>query len=88
LYYQRTTFCCAFFFCDQNDSTQEEIIYKCFLFTVGSLSRKGFQNWVVKFSEARAKVTPLRLRLRQNSNDALVKQCDKCINVDGGHVEK
>jgi nitrate reductase assembly molybdenum cofactor insertion protein NarJ len=56
-------------------------------------------NWVEKFSRGLLKVaddeTEVRKCLRQRSKDvyaagfdALVKQCDKCIRVGGGYVEK
>jgi hypothetical protein len=63
------------------------------------LSRKAFHNWIEKFSQERVKVAndarPIGYWLRKQSKDfyaagfdALVKRCDKCVNVDGGYVEK
>jgi hypothetical protein len=63
------------------------------------LSRKGFHNWVEKFSQGRSKVaddeTEVWKWLKKRSInfhaggfDALVKQWDKCINVGGGYVGK
>jgi hypothetical protein len=74
------------FFCGQKDSMQRIFITKCFLFTVGSVCR------VKRFAAEEAE-TEERKWLRQESKDAasfdaLVKRCDKCINVGGGYVEK
>jgi hypothetical protein len=42
-------------FCRQNDLMQGIFIYKCYLFTVGLLS-KVVQNWAEKFSQRRSKL--------------------------------
>jgi hypothetical protein len=78
---------------------QRILIKKCFLFTVGSLSRKAVHNWVAKFSQGRSKDADdemvVRKWLRQQSKDfyaagfdALTKRREKCINVGGGYVDK
>jgi hypothetical protein len=63
------------------------------------LSRKEVHNWIEKLSQGRSKIAGdemgERKWLRQESKDfyaagfdALVKSCDKCINVGGRYVEK
>jgi hypothetical protein len=55
------------------------------------LSRKTVHNWVEKRGKSFADEeveTDVRKWLRQQSEDALVKRWDKCINVGGGYVEK
>jgi hypothetical protein len=79
---------------------QRIFIKKCFLFTVGSVchvkqfttvSRNCFEDI------QKSQMTPEQVWkwLRQQSKDyyavgfeALVKRWDKCINVDGGYIEK
>jgi hypothetical protein len=88
------------FLCGQKDSMQSIFINKCFLFTVGSVYRvKRFViGSRISFKDVRkSQMMPDEARkwLRQRSKDfyatgfdALVKRCDKCINVGGGYVEK
>jgi hypothetical protein len=56
-------------------------------------------NWVEKFSQRRREAADDETKglkwLRQQSKyfyaadfDALVKRCEKCVNVDGRYVEK
>jgi hypothetical protein len=63
------------------------------------LSRKAVHNWIKKygkhFADDEEVETEVRKWLRQQSKDfyavacdALVKRWDKCINVDGGYVER
>jgi hypothetical protein len=63
------------------------------------LSRKAFHNWVEKrskyFADEEEFKTEVLKWLRQQSKDfyaagfnAQVKRLEKCINVDGGCVEK
>jgi hypothetical protein len=63
------------------------------------LPRKAIHKWVEKrgksFADDEKVETEVQKLLRQQSKDfcaagfdALVKRWDKCINVDGGYVEK
>jgi hypothetical protein len=75
-------------------------IYKCFMFTVGSVCRvKWFANESRKSLKdvRKLQMMPDQVRkwLRQQSKDfcaagfeAVVKRWDKCINVGTGYVEK
>jgi hypothetical protein len=47
------------------------------------LSRKAVHNWVETFCKGLSKVEDDAAGF-----DGLVKRLDKCINVDGGYVEK
>jgi hypothetical protein len=85
-----------FNFCGQKDSMQRIFINKYFLFTVGNVcSLKRFHLGDKHFADDEEDETEVRKWLRQKSKDyyatgfdALVKRLDKCINVDGGYVEK
>jgi hypothetical protein len=60
------------------------------------LSRKAVQNWAVKFSQGRLKVSDdtrpggevAETTVYAAGFDALVKRWDKCISVRRGYVEK
>jgi hypothetical protein len=87
-------------FCGQKDSMQRIFIKKCFLFTVGSVCRvkrftTGSRNSLKNVRKSQMMPYQMRMCLRQQSKDfcaagfdALVKRWDKCVNVDGGYVEK
>jgi hypothetical protein len=84
-------------FCGQNDSMQRIFIKKYFLLIVGSVffCVKRFNLCGKYFADDEEVETEVRKKLRQQSKDvhsvgidALVKRWDKCINVDGRHVEK
>jgi hypothetical protein len=75
---------------------QKILIYKYFLFKVGSVCRLKRYNLDGKsFSDDEEVETEVRKWPKQRSKDfhaagfdALVKRWDKCINVGGGYVEK
>jgi hypothetical protein len=88
-------------FCGQKDSIQRIFVKKCFLFTVGSVCRvkrftTGSRISLMDVRKSQMITDQVRKWLRQHSPedfyaagfDELVKRCDKCINVDGGYVEK
>jgi hypothetical protein len=59
------------------------------------VSRKAVQPWWQSFADDKEVETEVRKWLRQQSEDfhtvgfdALVKRCDKCINIGGRCVEK
>jgi hypothetical protein len=70
-------------------------IYKCFLFTVGSVCcLKRFHLGGKRFADDKETEMEVQKWLRQESKDfyaagfnALVKQWHRCSNI-GGHVEK
>jgi hypothetical protein len=87
--------CCVVLFLWQKDSIQRIFTKKC-------LFHQAVHNWVEKFSQGRSKVaddarpgrhvaqvaeTTIK-RLLCWGFDAQVKRWDKCIDVDGGYVEK
>jgi hypothetical protein len=88
------------FFCGQKVLLQRIITNKCFLFTVRSVCRrKRFTIWsrnsLKDVRKSLMMTDQVRKCLRQQLRrfygagfDALVKRWDKCINVDGGYVEK
>jgi hypothetical protein len=87
--------------CEQNDSMQRIFIKKSFPFTVGSICRvKLFTTGSINslkddFRKSQMMQDQMRKWLRQQSKelysagfDELVKRWKKCINIDGGYVEK
>jgi hypothetical protein len=72
------------------------LLKKCYLFTVGSVSRvKRFHLCGKRFADDEEVETEVRNWLRKQSKDfyaagfeALVKQWDKCTNVAREYVEK
>jgi hypothetical protein len=86
-------------FCGPKESIQRIFIKKCFMFTVGNICPSVFsvKNHLggKRFADDEEVQTEVRKWLRQQSEnfyaagfDALVKRWDKCINIDGGYVEK
>jgi hypothetical protein len=75
---------------------QRLFVKKCFLFTVGSVCRvkqftTGMGNSLKDVRKSQMMHDQLRKCLRQQSQyfyDALVKWCDKCINIGGRYAEK
>jgi hypothetical protein len=75
-------------------------IKKYFLFTVGSVCRVkrftvGWRNSLKDVRKVAGDEMEVRKWMRQQSKDfyasafdSLLKRWDKCINVDGGYVEK
>jgi hypothetical protein len=86
--------------CEQNDSTERIFIKKSFLFMVGHVYHVKQFTIGSRFSlkdVRKLQMMPDQVQkwLRQQSKhfysagfDALVKRWNKCINVDGGYVEK
>jgi hypothetical protein len=89
-------------FCGEKDTLQWMFKKICFLFMVGSIYRLNlFRIWsrnchlVGKhFADDEEVETEVRKWLKQLKDfyavdlDAVVKLWDKCINADGGYVEK
>jgi hypothetical protein len=86
--------------CGRKDSNAKNIHEEIFFVYGGKcLPREAVQNRVekrgIRFADDEEVKTEERKWLRQQSKnfsapgfDALVKRCDKCINVGGGYVEK
>jgi hypothetical protein len=75
------------------------LVKKCFLFTAGRFCCvKRVHNWVEKrgkcFADDEVETEVWKWLTQQSEDfyaaglDALVKRWDKCVNVDGGYVEK
>jgi hypothetical protein len=82
-------------FCGQKDSMQKIFVKKWFLVILGSVCRvKRFHLGGKTFVDDEEVEKEVRKWLRQQqgfyaaSFDALVKRCDRRINVGGGYVEK
>jgi hypothetical protein len=98
VYYRRAALNCAFLW--EKGLNAKDAHKEMFPVYVGKcLSRKAVYNWVEKrdkyFADDEVVETEVLKWLRQQSKDlyaagfdALVKRWDKCINVDGGYVEK
>jgi hypothetical protein len=82
-----------YFWGAKGTNAQRIFTNKCFLFIVGSACRvKRFtsssRNSLKDAGKAQTMPDQVQNWLRQRVFDALVKQWDKCISVDGGYVEK
>jgi hypothetical protein len=87
-------------FCGQKDSMQNIFIKKCFLFIAISVCHvkrfiTGSRNSLKDFRKSQMIPDQVRKWLRQQSKEfyaagfeALVKRCDKYINVGEGYFEK
>jgi hypothetical protein len=99
VHYRRAAFCCSLLWANviNANDTHKEMFPIC---GAKCLSSKSVHSWVEKFSQGRSKVaddarpgaevaeTTVRRLLCCRGFEALVKRCDKRMNIGGGYVEE